>query len=300
MKRILALIFTALLILSLFAGCGTKASNDSALGTANGNRGEITEGSTSESLSDSSKGGSNLPQGQKLVRKFWVEAETEDLDTLLTELENAISQASGYVEARQVYHGSPSASRRYRNAEMTLRIPADKVDAFLEGISGMSNIISSRETVDDITLTYVATQSRITALETEQTRLLELLAKAENMSDLLKIESQLTEVRAELESITSKLLVYDNQVNYGTIYLNISEVKEYTDTKEPETVWQRIGKGFTTNLKNLGNSIVEIFIWFISALPYLIPLGLITTLIIFLVKRKGKKSKPIQTDTKQE
>lgn len=296
MKRIYAFLITILLILGLFAGCGSKTANDSATGSVNSNRGDIVEESASESLTDSSTTGSNPPQGQKLVRKLWVDGETEDLDSLLASLEEAISQTGGYVEARQVYHGSANATRRYRNAELTLRIPADKVDTFLEGISSLSNIISSRETVDDITLTYVATQSRITALETEQTRLLELLSKAESMSDLLQIESRLTEVRAELESITSKLLVFDNQVNYGTIYLTLSEVKEYTDTQEPETPWQRMGKGFMTNLQDLGDGIVEVFIWFIAALPYLIPLGLITVFVILLIKKKAKKSKQAETD----
>ncbi len=293
MKRILALFMTIALILGLLAGCGTKAT-DSLAGSVN-NKGEIREETSNESLSDSATG-SNLPQGQKLVRRLWIDTETEDLDALLSTMEDAIAQVSGYVEARQVYHGSASASRRYRNAELTLRIPVEKVDTFMEGISGVSNIVSSRETVDDITLTYVATQSRITALETEQTRLLELLAQAENMGDLLQIESRLTEVREELEAITSQLLVYDNQVNYGTIYLSVSEVKEYTETQEPETVWQRMGSGFMTNLKDLGNGIVEVFIWLVAGLPYLIPLGLIITLAVILLKKKSKASKPIQTD----
>lgn len=297
MKRLFALFFAALLILGLFAGCSKNAAaNDSAMGSAGSNRGEETGKFESESLADGTTS-SSLPTSQKLIRNLWVDAETEELDGLLADLDKAIAQAGGYVEARQVYHGSANATRRYRNAELTLRIPADKVDSFLEGMSGISNIISSRETVDDITLTYVATQSRITALETEQSRLLELLAKAEDMSDLLKIESRLTEVRAELEAVTSQLLVYDNQVNYGTIYLSVSEVKEYTDTRQPETPWQRMGSGFMTNLKGLGDGIVEIFIWFVSALPYLIPLGLVITLVVILLKKKAKKSKQAKTET---
>ena len=289
MKRIIALAMTILLILGLLAGCGSKATD--SYNSSGNTKGEIAE----ESLADGATG-SNRPQGQKLVRKLWIDTETEDLDALLNTMEDAIAQVSGYVEARQVYHGSISASRRYRNAELTLRIPAEKVDTFIDGISGVSNIVSSRETVDDITLTYVATQSRITALETEQSRLLELLAQAENMDDLLQIESRLTDVREELESITSQLLIYDNQVNYGTIYLSVSEVKEFTETQEPETVWQRMGSGFMTNLKDLGNGIVEVFVWLVAGLPYLIPLGLLITLAVFLLKKKSKASKPIQTD----
>ena len=295
MKRIIALFMTILLMVGLLAGCGTKATDSFVGSTTTNSKVQYTEDSVNESLSDGASG-SNLPQGQKLVRRLWIDAETEDLDALLRAMEDSIAQVSGYVEARQVYHGSASASRRYRNAELTLRIPVEKVDTFMEGISGVSNIVSSRETVDDITLTYVATQSRITALETEQTRLLELLAKAGDVADLLKIESKLTEVREELEAITSQLLVYDNQVNYGTIYLTVTEVKEYTETQEPETVWQRMGSGFMNNLKDLGNGIVEVFIWLVAGLPYLIPLGLIITLVVIILKKRSKPSKPIQTD----
>lgn len=85
----------------------------------------------------------------------------------------------------------------------------------------------------------MAITSRITALETEESRLLELLAAAANMSDLLEIESRLTEVRTELEKVKSQLRIYENQVSYGTIYLTVSEVKEYTVVEEPENSGDR-------------------------------------------------------------
>lgn len=51
-----------------------------------------------------------------------------------------------------------------------------------------------------MTLQYVDVESRKKALETEQERLMELLSSAENMEDLLAIESKLSEVRYELEN----------------------------------------------------------------------------------------------------
>ena len=154
------------------------------------------------------------------------------------------------------------------------------------------------ETAEDITLSYVATESRITALETEQKRLLELLAKADSMNDILQIEARLTDVRTELEEVNSKLRLYDNQINYATIYLNLSEVKEYTIVTEPETVWQRISTGFMSSLKGLGKGCTEVFIFLIANLPYLVFLSVIITCVIIITriynKRKKKKNKQSQ------
>ena len=123
---------------------------------------------------------------------------------------------------------------------------------------------------------------------------LELLAQAETMDDLLTIESRLTDVRTELEQVASALRVFDNQVDYATIHLNISEVKEYTEVKEPETVWQRIGAGFTKSLKGVGNGLKEFFIWLVGAIPYLLligGIGFVIFIIIFSsVRRKMKRN----------
>lgn len=286
MKKLLCLLLATLLAVGILCGCGANEKGAPAAMDA-GVRGEANE-----SLADSA-GGTALPQqtGQKLVRKMRLEAETEDLDPLLAAIDAKITELSGYVEAREVYNGSQYASRRYRHAEMTVRIPADQLENFVAHVTENTNITSSNETVDNITLSYVATQSRITALETEQTRLLELLAKAENMSDLLEIEKRLTDVRTELEKVTSQLRLFDNQVEYATVYLNISEVREYTVVEEPETVWQRIGRGFMQSLENIGDFFVELFVFVLVALPYLLFLAALAFAVILLIRHRKKKNK---------
>ena len=159
--------------------------------------------------------------------------------------------------------------------------------------------MSNRETADDITLSYVATESRMKALETEEARLLELLAEAKDMADLLQIENRLTQVRTELEQVKSQLRVMDNKVDYGTLYLTVREVKEYTVVEEPETVWERIGTGFMESLQSLGDFFVELFVFVIVALPYLVLIGALVTAAILLL-RWGKKKKAGKTEEKQE
>ncbi len=235
---------------------------------------------------------------QKLVRKMTVEAETNDLDALLAELNTRVASLGGYVEKRSVRNGSTTATRRYRHADLTIRVPVDELDAFIEHIQGKTNVVFLTESADDITLRYVATQSRVTALETEQQRLLELLAKAENMTDLLMIEERLTNVRTELEEVTSQMRIFDNLVDYGTIQLMVTEVQEYTAVEE-QSIWQKIGSGLSENWRNLCASAEAVFVFLITSLPYLIPIGcgaVITIIAVKLAMRKTKKKNPPTTE----
>lgn len=302
MKKQITLIISILLTASLLFGCGGKSNGTGmSAGNADGAYKDVLSDSvTNESMQQPGEGETGSAEisatAQKLIRKIWLNAETEDLDSLLSQVEQRIGELNGYVEAREVRNGSDYNARRYRSASLTIRIPANQLNDFVDHVSDKANIISSNETADDITLSYVATQSRITALETEHTRLLELLAKAETMEDLLKIESRLTNVRTELEQVTSQLRLYDNMVDYGTIYLSITEVKEYTVTEEPETVWERIGAGFMQSLKNLGTFFTELFVCIVIALPYLIPLAIVATAVILLaIKRRKRKAKKEDT-----
>lgn len=297
LKRFLSLTMVIFLIATLFAGCGgasteNGASKDYYTGSAGG---EAADGLTDSAASASAAA---TPKNQKLIRTLYLNAETDDLDTLLPAVEEKIAELGGYIEGREIYNGSAYSGYRYRNASLTIRIPADKLNAFVSHIADASNITSNRETAEDVTLKYVATESRVKALETEQARLLELLAQAENMEDLLMIESRLTEVRAELEEVTSQLRLYDNLVDYGTVHLELEEVVEYTEPK-PDNAWSRMGKGFMESLEDIGDGFVEFFIFLVISLPYLLLLAVIATVIIVLIKRHKKKA-PKKPETPKE
>lgn len=295
-RKLLSAVLVLAMVLTLF-GCGAgKATMDSVV--SNGLAAPEMEAGRDmlyDEVPMSTQASANAPDAQDTsaqMRKWIVtvkmEAETEDLDALLAQLEGKIGALSGYVEDQQVYNGSAYSGRRYRYANLTVRVPADQVEAFTEHMSGISNIISKNQTMDDVTLQYVATESRMKALKAEEERLLELMAKAENMSDLLQIEARLTDVRYELESVTSQLRVYDNLVDYATIHLYVTEVQEYTSVEE-ETLWQRISGGFVESLKNLGNFFVELFVVLIVGLPYIVFIGAIVVVIVIFSRKAAKK-----------
>lgn len=293
MKKILSCLLCAALLLGL-AGCGGSSKSEPMYAA-----GAVTEEIAAEapammaadknaSLRGAENGSTALPEGRKWIITIDMNVETEDLDTLMADLEKQIKSQGGYVEDQNIHNGSNYASRRYRSASLTIRIPDEKVDAFTNDISGLANVVSQNLRREDITLQYVATSSRVTALETEEARLLELLAKAETMEDLLEIEARLTDVRYELENYASQLRLYDNQVDYATIYLYIEEVQEYTPVEDP-TFLERIQTTFSNSLEGLGDGIVDITVFLVGNSPVLIVLAGGGFLIVKLVKQVRKR-----------
>ena len=294
MKKYLSLLLALMLLLSVLTGCGgsSSAAQDMAVmeeaaaeapaSMAGGTNGTLT--STAES------GSSAVPESRKWIITVYMSAETEDLDSMTAALDAHITAMNGYVEDQHIYNGSSYSSRRYRSASLTIRIPAEDVDNFTEEVSGIANVVSQEKNLEDVTLSYVATESRMTALQTEEARLLEFMEQAETMSDLLEIEARLTDVRYELESVTSQLRTYDNQINYATIHLDIEEVQEYTPVEEP-TLWERISTGFTDSLEGLWESLQDLLVGIVVAAPFLLVYGGVA-LVIFLIIRHVIKKQP--------
>lgn len=306
-KKLLALMMAALVMATLLAGCG--AATDSV-----GNMKQESPMEAPEAVMDQEAGGgllygtteesaSTAAADQKLIKRVNIDAETEDLETLLPQITNKVGELGGYIEHQELYNGSAYSASRRRNVNMTIRIPADRLGEFTAQIEGASNVVNYSESAEDVTLQYVDTESRITALEVEQERLLELLSKADNMSDLLEIEARLTDVRYELESYSSQLRTLENKVSYATVYLYINQVKVYTEV-EPQTVWQRIGSGFSENLTDIGEDLTNFFVWIVTFSPQLIFWAVVIAGAVTLVRRKAKnhraKKMPDNPPEKQE
>ena len=295
MKKFVSLTLAVLMVLGLLSGCGASSMPKDAAAPAAREEmaveapmmmanGTITSDSAAEV-------GQSVPgTEQKLIKTIRMEAETEDLDALLPQINEKINGLGGYVENQELYNGSSYSSYRHRNASLTIRIPAENLNGFVEDVKGVSNVVSYNENTENVTLQYVSTESRVKALEVEQERLLELLGKAENMADLLEIEARLTDVRYELESVTSQLRVLANQVDYATVHLYINQVKVYTETEE-QTVWQRIGSGFRENLQDMGENLTDFFVWIVTYSPQLILWAIVIAIAITVLKKKLAKRK---------
>lgn len=281
-KNLIAL----LLVLLLLTGCGAASKAENGMPAEYGMMSDMASNELSGPEVPST-GSSELLPDRKLVRRVDIRAETEDLDALLSDLNDRIAALGGYIESQQIYNNS---SRTSRNANLTIRIPAERLSEFANAVTGWTNVLRYTESQEDVTLRFVDTEGRLKALEIEQERLLALMEKTETMSSLLEIEKRLTQVRYELESVASQLRVISNQVDFATVELSAEQVITYTEV-EQKTVWQRTGSGFMESLRSVGNAFVELFVWTVSHLPQLVILAAAALAVAWIVRCSTKKRK---------
>ncbi|MGN1148066.1 MAG: DUF4349 domain-containing protein [Lachnospiraceae bacterium] len=310
-KAILFGVITALVL----AGCGSSnksaASYDSysyAVEPQSGGTGIYYADSATEELyteagesyqEQNGTSAENVRAGRKLIRTVNLDVETLEFDNLLSYVKNRTSELGGYVESMNAYNGSSyytssysgSGYRNNRSASMTLRIPKDRLDEFLTQVEENSNITNRSEQERDVTLDYVDLDSHKAVLLAEQERLIALMEQAESIEDIITLESRLSDIRYQIESMESQLRTYDNQIEYSTVYLSITEVVELTPVETVEkTTWERISDGFMHSMRNIGNGIKEFFIGFVIAIPYLVLIAVIVLVIVWIILFSIKRS----------
>ena len=235
----------------------------------------------------------NTPQttNRKLIRNVNLEVETQDFQTLIANVTNRVKTLGGYIENSNIYNGSTFSGEMQRNATMTLRIPSAKADIFLTEVADQSNITQQNENVNDVTLEYVDLESHKKVLLAEEENLIELLEATTDIDDMITLESRISNLRYQIESMESQLRTYDNKVDYTTITLHVSEVVELTEITEPEpepeepTTWERISTGFADNLNRVVTTFTDLLVWFLSNLPSLLVWAVIIFIIVKIIKR---------------
>ncbi len=304
MKRIKIAI--VLLLCMLLTGCGS-ASYDAVMPASGGTESfAVSQNSKSapaevaEEATEYDDAGSTAPrenagdaplQGRKLITTLRLTAETEKLDESLASVEAKVKELGGYIQSSDTYYDSYYYDS-YKSAQSTylvLRIPAEKLDIFLETVESATNITNKSTSVEDVTLQYVDLESHKSALLTEEARLTELMEKAESVEDLITIEDKLADVRYQLESMESQLRTYDNQIDYSTVYLDIREVSR--TTAKPQTTIERMISGFGDSLYGVGIGIRDFFVGIVIYLPYIIVWAVIICLVIFIIRKVLKLKK---------
>ncbi|MBR2802808.1 MAG: DUF4349 domain-containing protein [Erysipelotrichaceae bacterium] len=215
---------------------------------------------------------------EKLVYTGSVRLETREYETFSKELSSLIRDYEGIIQSMN--ENGSSGSRRYLN--LTVRIPAQRFDDFLEALRSSSASVSGISTyVDNITRQYSDNELRIEALNVQHERLLQLLTEAQDLSDVILLEERLSDVESELNILQSYKHSMDEDVTYSTITISVSEVVIYSQS----SFSQRIAEAFNGSLDNFLSGMEDLLIGFIYFLPFLV----ILIAVFFLLRKPLKK-----------
>ena len=298
-KRIIGLI---LIFSIIMVGCTSKTSENlssasQALEMAQSDSSVSTEmydmdsGATEES---SVNGEKLLEPERKIIKSSQLSLETAKFNDVINSLEDMVKSYGGYIASSSIdAEGINNNYQCLRFASYKINVPSDKLDDFLDESSKLATVRNKSTSAEDITAQYYDNESRLKSLQIQEERYLEILKTATEVKDIIEIENALTDVRYEIETLTTCLNKISNLVDMATVNINIQEVSQETVAQSvPKTLGEQISSSFVNSLKKIKEFSINTVIFIIAAIPYLIIISILLVLSLGIYKAiKNKKSK---------
>jgi len=240
----------------------------------------------SEELADEA-----LPMDRKIIKEGSANIETKDFERSMAAIDQMIAQSGGFVEQKNV-RGSSYNADDLRHATIVFRVPAQQFETIMENMGSVGVVTQSSTSGTDITDQYLDYETRLRNLKVQEDTLLDILSRADKLEDVITLESRISEVRYEIESIENQLKNYDRLVQYSRITVELAEVVETTPvTPVARTLGGRMGHAFQAAIDAFVADMENFVVWLVYNW---IPLALVLVLgvvIIIFVKRRRKKRK---------
>jgi hypothetical protein len=242
---------------------------------------------------------SGEPTGDFDVRKIVYNADmtvtVDDPAASLAALVEKAKSLGGYVSGS--YSTTDDLGTNYAYA--TLKVPAEQLDALITAANALGKVNDYRLSSDDISQTYYDIQARLTNAKAEELQLLDILDRCETVEEILAVRQSLTSVRADIESYTAQINLWDNLVAYATLNITINRTPKTAVEGENELinmwkasdVWKKMARGFQNSARFVVNAIGAIGIFIaIALIPATVLFLLIGLPIILHKKNKRKKA----------
>ena len=190
--------------------------------------------------------------------------------------------------------GAKNASR---SANLTLRVPSDMLDGVLSGAGEWGEVTREQTSAVDMTSTYTDNASRLESARAKKRQLDALYEKAENMEDIITIESAISETEWNIEDLSGTLRHYDALVDFATINVHVSEVYKYSDTEElPENFGDRLSSAMSRGWHSFVNGMEDFAVALAYSWMWLILWAVIiaaAVVILRKIRRRNGTKKPL-------
>lgn len=288
MKRKLLTAFLALTMILSLAACGGSAKTADSATYSSASVGTM---STTEAFDTAVEAPAEMQNGtadndvltdQKIIYTGQLNLETTEFDDTTKALSGLVESLGGYLQGSTVGGGG----RGYRWADYTVRVPSEHFQRFLDQVGGLAHVTWQNTELENITETYYDTEGRLKTQQIKLERLQKLLSQAENMEDIITIESAISETEWSIENLSGTLRHYDALVDFATVNVNVQEVYKLSDTEEvPESFGDRLGSAFTRGLAAFGDGLEDFAVSLAYNWTWVLLWAVIILLAVLAVRR---------------
>ena len=208
-------------------------------------------------------------------------------DSKLLEVRTLVEAEGGYIagtDAQSNPTTNPDDSQ-IRTGVISFMVPAAHFDDTIDQLSKVGKVQSEHITGTDVSAQYTDLDARLVNAEAQHQAMLALLARAQNINDIIAVQNQIGQITAQIEQIKGQIKYLNDNTSYSTVSVTITESGAPAPTRQSDN-W-----GFATALNDAAHNFVTTIDYFVTGLgavgPFLVLLG-----VGLLVWRRRRAPQP--------
>lgn len=222
-----------------------------------------------------------LEQARKVIKNANLTLQVVDVQSAYDKAVMSVEGSGGYVQDATFWDDNDKSG-----ASLVVRVPERSFPDLLADLRELGEIKKERLYSQDVSMEYYDIQARLRNLQTQEERLLIILGKAEQVSDILMVEKELERVRGEVESLQGRIQYFDHIVAMATVAVNLEEPGRGTGGGVID-LWDRIGAAFWETVREMGELAVRALVFAGRMVPWLILAGIAWWAVRYWQRRQG-------------
>jgi hypothetical protein len=157
--------------------------------------------------------------GQSLIRTADLAVTVSNVGTAADSVRRIVTATGGEIDGddrTSATTGNPGS------ATLTVRVPPSALQSVLTSLAGLGHEVSRHLSTQDVTSAVADVDSRVRSAAAAIEQLRALYAKATRVSDIIDIETQLTQREADLESLQAQQRAFASQVAMASVTVNLT------------------------------------------------------------------------------
>lgn len=157
---------------------------------------------------------------RKIVQTASLQLQVEEVGAGFEEVGRIAMAAGGFVASSKFsYKGEEQI------ASVTIRVPSAAYQGVLSQLRGLAEKVDAEDSnASDVTEEYTDLESRLRNLQATRDQLLNLLGRAQTVTDILTVQDRLNSVTGEMEQVMGRMQLLDNLTDLSTVTVHLRPV----------------------------------------------------------------------------
>jgi hypothetical protein len=220
-----------------------------------------------------------------VIREAKLSLKTPSPQALIDRSAKLARSFGGFVVSSETSH----IQGKVVKAEVSLRVRAEHLDTALAELRKLGEVLRESVTGEDVSAEFVDVQARLKAKRVLEERLLAIATEAKAVEDMLKVETELSRVRADIEKLEGRSHLLSDRARLSLIQVTAQSPSQPT-APEAQSFGSKLGAGFERAVQLSGEVLIGLVVVAGAIIPLAVALASVVVPLLWWRRRRRRRA----------